>query len=246
MNIIYSPFMEKRILDICRRKGRGLKQAGQDRDVFARRPQIQEKMTAQIAEALEENLHPQGVIVMLEAEHTCMTMRGIKKPGSKTVTLVTTGVFQDNYELQNRFLSMVRQGLSGEKRAGEERAGAGLAGMKDAMERVNRIWFHPFYQECLRKIRAHEAEREFCRHTPEHFLDVARLTYILALEADCLPSQPLERAAVGNGSTRRDCSTISAAGGSMKRESPMSRPARRLRKGFFRTAAFPGRSRRRF
>ncbi len=86
--------------------------------------------------------------------------------------------------------------MSGEKRAGEERAGAGLAGMKDAMERVNRIWFHPFYQECLRKIRAHEAEREFCRHTPEHFLDVARLTYILALEADCLPSQPLERAAV--------------------------------------------------
>ena len=67
-------------------------------------------MTAQIAEALEENLNPQGVIVMLEAEHTCMTMRGIKKPGSKTVTLVTTGVFQDNYELQNRFLSMVKQG----------------------------------------------------------------------------------------------------------------------------------------
>lgn len=88
----------------------GLSKLARTVDVFARRPQIQEKMTAQIAEALEENLHPQGVIVMLEAEHTCMTMRGIKKPGSKTVTLVTTGVFQDNYELQNRFLSMVRQG----------------------------------------------------------------------------------------------------------------------------------------
>ena len=73
-------------------------------------PQIQEKMTAQIARALEENLNRRGVIVMLEAEHTCMTMRGIKKPGSKTVTMTATGVFQDNYELQNRFLSMVRQG----------------------------------------------------------------------------------------------------------------------------------------
>ena len=78
--------------------------------MFARRPQIQEKMTAQIARALEENLNPRGVIVMLEAEHTCMTMRGIKKPGSKTVTMTATGVFQDNYELQNRFLSMVKQG----------------------------------------------------------------------------------------------------------------------------------------
>ena len=85
----------------------GLSKLARTVDVFARRPQIQEKMTAQIAEALEENLKPQGVIVMIEAEHTCMTMRGIKKPGSKTVTLVTTGVFQDNTELQNRFLTLV-------------------------------------------------------------------------------------------------------------------------------------------
>ena len=87
----------------------GLSKLARTVDVFARRPQIQEKMTAQIAEALEESLKPQGVIVMLEAEHTCMTMRGIKKPGSKTVTLVTTGVFQDNAKLQERFLALVRQ-----------------------------------------------------------------------------------------------------------------------------------------
>lgn len=87
----------------------GLSKLARTVDVFARRPQIQEKLTAQIAKALEESLDPQGVIVMLEAEHMCMTMRGIKKPGSKTVTLVASGVFQDNYELQNRFLSMVRQ-----------------------------------------------------------------------------------------------------------------------------------------
>ena len=46
---------------------------------------------------------------MLEAEHMCMTMRGIKKPGSKTVTMVTTGCFENNFELQNRFVNMVRQ-----------------------------------------------------------------------------------------------------------------------------------------
>ena len=50
------------------------------------------------------------------------------------------------------------------------------------MERVNRIWNHPAYQEALGKLTAYEAEREFCRHTPEHFLSVARLTYLLALE----------------------------------------------------------------
>ena len=92
----------------------GLSKLARTVDVFARRPQIQEKMTAQIAQALEENLQPQGVIVMLEAEHTCMTMRGIKKPGSKTVTMVTTGVFQDNYELQNRFQMCIRDSTSGD------------------------------------------------------------------------------------------------------------------------------------
>ena len=55
-----------------------------------------------------ENLHPQGVMVMIEAEHLCMTMRGIKKPGSKTVTLTTRGVFEGNEALQNRFYQMVR------------------------------------------------------------------------------------------------------------------------------------------
>ena len=77
-------------------------------DVFARRPQIQENMTAQIAQALAEHLKPKGVIVMVEAEHTCMTMRGIKKPGSKTVTLTALGVFQEQMDLQDRFLAMVK------------------------------------------------------------------------------------------------------------------------------------------
>ena len=87
----------------------GLSKLARTVDIYARRPQIQEKMTADIAKALEKHLNPKGVIVMLEAEHTCMTMRGIKKPGSKTITLVATGVFEENMELQNRFLSMVRE-----------------------------------------------------------------------------------------------------------------------------------------
>ncbi len=88
----------------------GLSKLARTVNVFARRPQIQEKMTLDIARALEENLKPKGVVVMLEAEHTCMTMRGIKKPGSKTVTLVALGMFENNMELQNRFLDMVRNG----------------------------------------------------------------------------------------------------------------------------------------
>ncbi len=67
-------------------------------DVYARRPQIQERLTVQIADALERALNPRGVMVMLEAEHTCMTMRGIKKPGSKTITTVTQS--SDDRELQ--------------------------------------------------------------------------------------------------------------------------------------------------
>ena len=88
----------------------GLSKLARTVDVFARRPQIQEKMTRDIANALEKHLKPKGVIVMLEAEHTCMTMRGIRKPGSRTVTIVALGAFEDNMELQNRFLDMVRNG----------------------------------------------------------------------------------------------------------------------------------------
>ena len=87
----------------------GLSKLARTVDVFARRPQIQEKMTSQIAHAVAETLKPKGVIVMLEAEHTCMTMRGIKKPGSKTVTLTTLGIFQEQKDLQDRFLVMVTQ-----------------------------------------------------------------------------------------------------------------------------------------
>lgn len=64
-------------------------------DVFARRPQIQERLTTQVADALTEALEPSGVIVVVEAEHLCMSMRGVRKPGAKTVTSAVRGQLRD-------------------------------------------------------------------------------------------------------------------------------------------------------
>ena len=87
----------------------GLSKLARTVEVYGRRLQIQERMTAQIADDIMKYLAPQGVMVMLEAEHMCMTMRGIKKPGSQTVTMVTRGVFAENKELQDRFLQLVNR-----------------------------------------------------------------------------------------------------------------------------------------
>jgi GTP cyclohydrolase IA len=65
-------------------------------DGFARRPQVQERLTTLIADALEERLSPRGVVVVLEAEHLCMSMRGVKKPGAITVTSAVRGVLRDD------------------------------------------------------------------------------------------------------------------------------------------------------
>lgn len=86
----------------------GLSKLARTVEVYAKRPQLQEQMTAQIADALMEYLKPQGAMVMIEAEHTCMTMRGVKKPGSKTVTFVTRGIFTEDEKLQNQFFTLVK------------------------------------------------------------------------------------------------------------------------------------------
>lgn len=65
-------------------------------DGFARRPQVQERLTTQIADALEQTLSPKGVLVVIEAEHLCMSMRGVRKPGSTTVTSAVRGLFRVN------------------------------------------------------------------------------------------------------------------------------------------------------
>lgn len=87
----------------------GLSKLARTVEVYARRLQIQEQMTAQIAEAVMEYLKPQGVMVMAEAEHMCMTMRGVAKPGSRTTTLAARGCFQDNPQLQQCFFEMIRR-----------------------------------------------------------------------------------------------------------------------------------------
>lgn len=86
----------------------GLSKIARTVEVFARRLQLQEQMTAQIADAFMEHLKPKGVMVMVEAEHLCMTMRGVKKPGALTVTTVTRGVFDEDDRLRSTFYSMVR------------------------------------------------------------------------------------------------------------------------------------------
>ena len=86
----------------------GLSKMSRRIDVCANRPQIQEQLTAQTADALMEHLKPKGVMVVIEAEHMCMTMRGVRKPGTKTLTYVCRGVFENNDELINRVLMMVR------------------------------------------------------------------------------------------------------------------------------------------
>ncbi|MCF0140513.1 MAG: GTP cyclohydrolase I FolE [Mogibacterium sp.] len=86
----------------------GLSKLARTVEVFARRLQLQEQMTVQIADAIMEELKPEGVMVMCEAEHTCMTMRGVRKPGTITTNIVTRGVFKDNEMLQNTFFQMLK------------------------------------------------------------------------------------------------------------------------------------------
>lgn len=71
-------------------------------DAYAHRPQVQERLTSQVADTLVEQLNPQGVIVIMEAEHLCMSMRGVKKPGSKTTTSAVRGIFESSERAATR------------------------------------------------------------------------------------------------------------------------------------------------
>lgn len=85
----------------------GLSKLARTVEVFARRLQLQEQLTAQVADALMAELDCKGVIVYMEAEHMCMTMRGVQKPGTKTATLARRGAFGENPELEARFFRML-------------------------------------------------------------------------------------------------------------------------------------------
>jgi GTP cyclohydrolase I len=76
-------------------------------DVYARRPQVQERMTSQIADAMMATLEPRGVIVIIEAEHLCMSMRGVRKPGAKTVTSAVRGIFLNSESTRAEAMSLL-------------------------------------------------------------------------------------------------------------------------------------------
>jgi GTP cyclohydrolase I len=76
-------------------------------DLFARRPQVQERLTSQIADTLVEQLAPAGVIVVIEAEHLCMSMRGVRKPGSKTTTSAVRGAFKVSQKTRDEAMSLI-------------------------------------------------------------------------------------------------------------------------------------------
>jgi GTP cyclohydrolase I len=78
-------------------------------DMFARRLQVQERLTRQIAEAIDQAIKPQGVAVILEAQHLCMMMRGVEKQHSATTTSAMLGVFKSQLPTRNEFLSLVRR-----------------------------------------------------------------------------------------------------------------------------------------
>ena len=104
------PFVGKANVAYIPSEGRvtGLSKLARVVDILAKRPQVQERLTAQIAEIIMTKLKPKGCMVVIEAEHMCMSMRGVKKPGTLTVTSVVRGIFQRNEKTRAETLALMK------------------------------------------------------------------------------------------------------------------------------------------
>jgi len=105
------PFSGKAHVAYIPKGGRvtGLSKLARVVDILSKRLQLQERLTTQIADAIDETLKPRGVMVMIEAEHLCMSMRGIKKPGTTTVTSVVRGIFRENPATRAEAISLIKR-----------------------------------------------------------------------------------------------------------------------------------------
>jgi GTP cyclohydrolase I len=105
-----TPFMGRAHIAYIPRQGRvtGLSKLARVVDILSKRPQVQERLTTQIAEIIMSKLRPQGCMVVIEAEHLCMSMRGVKKPGALTVTSVVRGIFKQNEKTRAETLALIK------------------------------------------------------------------------------------------------------------------------------------------
>ncbi|HHY06897.1 MAG TPA: GTP cyclohydrolase I FolE [Clostridia bacterium] len=105
------PFFGKAHVAYIPRKGKltGLSKLARVVEIYARRPQLQERLTSQIADSIMRVLHPLGVIVVIEAEHLCMTIRGVNKPGCKTLTSAVRGIFRSSEVTRAEALALIRE-----------------------------------------------------------------------------------------------------------------------------------------
>ena len=105
-----APFVGRCHIAYIPKNGRilGLSKLARIAEIFAKRLQVQERLTAQIADTLNEHLQPLGVMVVIEAEHTCMTLRGVKKPGAKTVTSAVRGNFRSDPRTRAEAMALIK------------------------------------------------------------------------------------------------------------------------------------------